>query len=241
MVTNTVVAICAWRTKKVVNCNLYLPVPSSNNLTTLLSSLQSLLGILHYFCCAFIASRWPHIFPLLLVESVPYCYLFSLSRARLRTAASSTARQAPILMQVRSPPIVILLRWEAPPVWPTILWWTWSWGGQNAQLDFTIRRIKALEQQHSTAFQSSGERSLWLYHFTQAEFERHERWINSRQFLCHMQERFHDGQLCKGEFQKPFYEIRPFFLGKNSVKGGGGTPLIRKPQIRWKMAQKQCF
>ena len=57
MVTNTVVAICAWRTKKVVNCNLCLPVPSSNNLTTLLSSLQSLLGILHYFCCAFIASR----------------------------------------------------------------------------------------------------------------------------------------------------------------------------------------
>ena len=117
MVTNTAVAICAWRTKKVVHCNLYLPVPSSNNLTTLLSSLQSLLGILHYFCCAFIASRWPHIAPFLLVESVPYRYLFSLSRARLRTAASSTARQAPILRQVRSPPIVILLRWETSPVW----------------------------------------------------------------------------------------------------------------------------
>ena len=45
----------------------------------------------------------------ILIQIIFFSHLFSLSRARLRTAASSTARQAPILRQVRNPPSVKLL------------------------------------------------------------------------------------------------------------------------------------
>ena len=84
---------------------LPLPVPRSSNLTTLLSSLQSFLGI----CCKPHCSESCSFFIWTPPHSRFFSHLFSLSRARLRTAASSTARQAPILRQVRSPPSVKLV------------------------------------------------------------------------------------------------------------------------------------